>query len=203
MAVNRRDSLKLMAMASLAAAIPGCTPSDVERAASNVAAASRQMPLADRVPTVLSANEYRTIEILVDYIIPADARSGSATDAGVPAFIDFMLSDTEGLETPLRGGLAWLDYQSTKQAGVPYRDAPREAQTALLDAIAWPEDVAPEMETGARFFTLMRDLTASGFWSSKMGVDDLGYMGNRPQGGWDGCSHEAMDHLGLSYDPAE
>ena len=202
MAVSRRESLKLMAMASLAATIPGCTPSDVERAASNVAAASRQMPLADRVPTVLNAHEYRTVEVLADYIIPADARSGSATDAGVPAFIDFMLTDTDNIETPLRGGLAWLDYQSTKQFNSTFLDAPAEAQTALLDAIAWPDDVAPELETGARFFTLMRDLTASGFWSSKLGVEDLGYMGNRPQGGWEGCSHEAMDHLGLSYDDA-
>ncbi|MEQ9104784.1 MAG: gluconate 2-dehydrogenase subunit 3 family protein [Rhodothermales bacterium] len=199
MTLTRRESMKLMALAGLATTIPGCMPSDVDRAAERVAEASRQLPLADRVPTVLTAHEYRTVEVLVDYIIPADDRSGSATDAGVPAFIDFILEDTDDVETPFRGGLSWLDYQCTRRYGGVFVDASPDDQVDMLNAIAWPENVEPGMEPGVRFFTMLRDLTASGFWSSRMGVEDLGYTGNRPQASWDGCPPEAMAHLGLGH----
>jgi hypothetical protein len=200
MTLTRRESMKLMALAGLATTIPGCMPSDVDRAAERVATAARQLPLADRVPTVLSAHEYRTVEVLVDYIIPADDRSGSATDAGVPAFIDFILEDADDpatLETPFRGGLSWLDYQCTRRYETTFVTASAEQQVDMLNAIAWPDTAEPGMEPGVRFFTMLRDLTASGFWSSRMGVEDLGYTGNRPQASWDGCPPEAVAHLGL------
>lgn len=197
MTLTRRESMKLMALAGLATTLPGCLPSDVDRAAERVANAARQLPLADREPTVLSAHEYRTVNILVDYIIPADDRSGSATDAGVPAFIDFILEDTDDVETPFRGGLSWLDYQCTRRYGTVFADASPDDQLDMLNAVAWPENAEPGMEPGVRFFTMLRDLTASGFWSSRMGVEDLGYTGNRPQAAWDGCPPEAVAHLGL------
>lgn len=197
MSMDRRESLKLMALASIAVAVPGCSQDDVERAAAEAAdRVARQLPEANRVPTVLSQAEYRTVEVLVDWIIPADDRSGSATDAGVPSFIDFMLEDVPALEVPVRGGLGWLNAETTRRTGVLFADAATADQQALLDEIAWPEVAAPEMERGVRFFTLMRDLTASGFFSSRMGFEDLGYLGNRPQGGWDGCPAEAHAHIG-------
>lgn len=202
MVLTRRESLKLMALAALGSTIPGCGPSDIENAASKVAAASRTMPLADREPTVLSRHEYETVKVLADWIIPADDRSGSATDAGVPAFIDFILEDTEGIEEPVKEGLAWLDTQVSSEGGTTFIELPAEAQEALLDRIAWPDNVEAGLEDGAEFFTLMRDMTASGFWSSQMGVEDLGYMGNTANPSWEGCSHDGMEHLGLSYDDA-
>lgn len=199
MALTRRETLKLMAFAALGATIPGCGPSDIERAAARV---SKTMPLADREPTVLSRHEYDTVRVLADWIIPADERSGSASDAGVPAFIDFILEETDGIEEPLKEGLAWLDGQTDTEHGKAFLDLDRPDQQAMLDRIAWPDDVEPGLERGAEFFTLMRDLTASGFWSSQLGVEDLGYMGNTANPGWDGCTHDAMEHLGLSYDEA-
>lgn len=197
MTLTRRESMKLMALAGLATTIPGCMPSDVDKAAERVSFASRQMPLDTREPTVLTEHEYRTVNVLVDYIIPADDRSGSATDAGVPAFIDFILEDTDDLETPFRGGLSWLDYQCTRRYGAVFVDASPDNQVDMLNAIAWPDDAEPGMETGVRFFSMLRDLTASGFWSSRIGMADLEYTGNRPQGSWDGCPAEAVAHLGL------
>lgn len=202
MALTRRESLKLMALAALGSTIPGCGPSDIENAATKVAAASRTMPLADREPTVLSRHEYETVKVLADWIIPADDRSGSATDAGVPAFIDFILEDTDGIEEPMKEGLAWLDDFCTSTGGSTFVGLAVAEQEAVLNRIAWPDDVAAGLERGAEFFTLMRDMTASGFFSSKMGVEDLGYMGNTANPSWEGCSHEAMEHLGLSYDDA-
>ena len=202
MALTRRESLKLMALAALGSSIPSCGPSDIENAASKVAAVSRTMPMANRKPTVLNRHEYETVKVLADWIIPADDRSGSATDAGVPAFIDFILEDTEGIEEPMKAGLAWLDARVVSEGGTTFIELPSEAQEALLQRIAWPDDVETGWEAGAEFFTLMRDMTASGFWSSQMGVEDLGYMGNTANPSWEGCSHEAMEHLGLSYDDA-
>ena len=202
MALTRRESLKLMALAALGSTIPGCGPSDIENAASKVAAASQTMPLADRDPTVLSRHEYETVKILADWIIPADERSGSATDAGVPAFIDFILEDTEGIEEPMKEGLAWLDDFCKSTCGGIFKSLTAADQEIVLNRIAYPDDVQSNLERGAEFFTLMRDMTASGFWSSQLGVEDLGYMGNRANPSWEGCSHEAMEHLGLSYDDA-
>ena len=199
MTLTRRESLKLMAMAALATTIPGCGPSDVERATDRVVKSAGQLPLADREPTVLSRHEYETVKVLVDLIIPADDQSVSATDAGVPAFIDFILEETDGIEEPLKEGLAWLDQQTTSDHSSSFITLDDSQQTAFLDRIAWPDDVEPGLEEGAEFFTLIRDLTASGFWSSKIGVDDLGYAGNTPQAYWEGCSHDAMAHLGLEY----
>jgi hypothetical protein len=136
--------------------------------------------------------------VLVDYIIPRDERSGSATDAGVPAFIDFVLEDVEGLATPFRGGLAILERECRQRYGVPFVALAAPDQVAVLDLVAWPADVAPELERAAKFFTLLRDLTASGFFSSRMGVEDLQYQGNTAYA-WDGCPPEALSHLGVSY----
>jgi gluconate 2-dehydrogenase gamma chain len=199
MALTRRETLKLMAFAALGATIPGCKPSDIERAAARV---SKTMPLADREPTTLNRHEYETVRVLADWIIPADDRSGSASDAGVPAFIDFILEETDDIEKPLRDGLKWLDDHSESTNGNTFIALETAQQQAILDTIAWPDSVEPGLEDGARFFTLMRDLTASGFWSSQMGVEDLGYIGNTANPGWDGCGHDAMAHLGLSYDEA-
>jgi len=202
MALSRRESLKLMALAAIGSTIPGCGPSEIENAASKVAAASKTMPPADREPTVLNRHEYETVKVLADWIIPADDRSGSATDAGVPAFIDFILEEVEGAAEPLQEGLAWLDDFCKSTRGGIFTSLTEEDQEIVLNRIAYPDDVEPGLQQGAEFFTLMRDMTASGFWSSQMGVEDLGYMGNTANPGWEGCSHEAMEHLGVSYDDA-
>ena len=196
--MNRRDTLKLIAAASVGAAIPGCTRENLDVAAERVAAIG-STELATRIPSVLTAHEFDTVRILVDYIIPRDDRSGSATDAGVPVFIDFVLEDVEGVATPFRGGLALLDRECVSRFGGRFVELASADQTKMLDLIAYPGDVDPEVERAASFFTLLRDLTASGFFSSRMGVEDLRYQGNTAYA-WDGCPPEALNHLGVSYD---
>ena len=114
--------------------------------------------------------------MLADIVIPADERSGSATDALAPEFIDFILDDPlaeprdrERLQTRMRGGLAWLERECARRCGKGFAAASADERKALLDDIAWPDKARPEMEAGAAFFTLFRDLVASGFWSSKIG----------------------------------
>jgi hypothetical protein len=133
-------------------------------------------------------------------IIPPDDRSGGAVEVGVPAFMDFMMIDRPFMQTPMRGGLAWLDYQCTKQFEKRFVDCTEAQRTTMLDQIAYPEMAEPDMEHGVEFFNGFRDLTASGFWSSKVGVEDLQYIGNTFVHEWTGAPQEELDRLGLSYD---
>ncbi|NBA86594.1 gluconate 2-dehydrogenase subunit 3 family protein [Emticicia sp. CRIBPO] len=146
-----------------------------------------------------SAHELATVTILVDIIIPADKISGSASQAGVPAFIEFMAKDIPAQQTPLRGGLMWLDMESKKQFGQKFRSLTPANRLKLVDQIAYPSKAKPEMSQGVAFFNLMRNLTASGFFSSEMGIKDIGYAGNTPNQ-WDGVPKDVLAKYNLSYD---
>ena len=131
--------------------------------------------------------ELQTVRLLSDLIVPRDDRSGSATDAAVPEFIDFVLTEWPENQTPIRGGLAWLDRESTHRFSKPFRELAAGEQTGILDDIAYPARARPEMAPGVAFFNQFRDLVLSGFYSSKEGVKDLGYMGNTFVTEWKGC----------------
>ncbi len=155
-------------------------------------------------PKFFTAGEWATVRVLADLLIPADARSGSATDALVPEFIDFILDDPlaevrdrERLQTRVRGGLAWLERECSRRCGKGFSMASPDERRPLLDDIAWPAKARPEMEAGAAFFTLFRDLVASGFWSSKIGTDDLRFMGNTFVAEWNGCPPEVLAKAGI------
>ncbi|MFN4257079.1 MAG: gluconate 2-dehydrogenase subunit 3 family protein [Saprospiraceae bacterium] len=142
-------------------------------------------------------HEMKTISVLVDIIIPADEKSGSATDAGVPAFIEFMAKDQPDFQIPLRGGLKWLDLQAIKRfEREHFVKLTKAQQLEIVDDIAYPERKKPGMTQGIAFFSLMRNLTASGFWSSQMGIADIGYMGNTPNQ-WDGPPEDVIQQYGL------
>ncbi len=141
-------------------------------------------------------HELKTITTLVDIIIPRDAMSGSASEAGVPAFIEFMAKDKPELQTPLRGGLAWLDMQSKRRFEKVFIDITDPQRLQIVEDIAYPERKKPGMSQGVSFFSLMRNLTASGFWSSQIGIRDLGYAGNVPNQ-WDGPPAEVIKQYGL------
>ncbi len=140
--------------------------------------------------------EMKTITILVDIIIPRDVMSGSASDAGVPAFIEFMAKDKPELQTPLRGGLNWLDMQSKKRFEKIFVDITDAQRLQIVEDIAYPERKKPGMSQGVSFFSLMRNLAASGFWSSQIGINDLGYVGNTPNQ-WDGPPADVIKQYGL------
>ena len=155
-------------------------------------------------PKFFTAHEYATVRVLVDIIIPKDGRSGSATDAGVPEFMDFMMvdngdrTDQADRQTPMRGGLAWIDLQCQERFDKRFLECTAQERAAVLDDIAWPAKAKPQFAHGVAFFTSFRDLTAAGFWSSKMGVTDLQYMGNVMVPEWKGCPDEALKKLGVT-----
>lgn len=144
-------------------------------------------------------HEMKTITVLADIIIPKDDTSGSATDAKVPEFIEFIVKDMPRHQVPMRGGLKWLDLQCFKRFQKPFSESTAQQQIEMVDEIAWPEKAKPEMQQGVAFFNLMRDLTATGFFTSQIGIKDLGYAGNRPNQ-WDGVPQEVLDQYGVKYD---
>jgi gluconate 2-dehydrogenase gamma chain len=197
--IDRRTLLKLISSAPVAA---GFTWTDVEaQEAHEHAQAARTAAQGSRAafkPKFFTAHEYATVRLLVDLIIPKDERSGSATDAGVPEFMDFMMVDQPPRQTAMRGGLAWIDRESLDRHDKPFIACTAAQQTALLDDISWPQRGAQELSHGIAFFSSFRDLTASGFWTTKMGIADLQYMGNVAVAEWKGCPEEVVRKLGLT-----
>jgi hypothetical protein len=141
----------------------------------------------------------KTIGILADIIIPKDEKSGSATDAKVPEFIEFIVKDMPRHQVPMRGGLKWLDLQCLKRFNSDFASCSQAQQIEMVDEIAYPEKAKPEMTAGVSFFNLMRDLTATGFFTSEIGIKDLDYQGNKPNQ-WDGVPQDVLDQYGLKYD---
>ncbi len=205
--MDRRKYLKTLAVGSLGAtALIGQSCEPVKEKGPEVPTFS-----IDRTPaelereqkllseTFFDEHEMKTISILSDIIIPKDETSGSATDAAVPAFIEFIVKDMPRHQTPMRGGLKWLDIQCMKRFNADFASCSSTQQIEMVDEIAYPEKAKPEMQQGVAFFNLMRDLTACGFFTSEIGIKDLGYAGNKPNQ-WDGVPQEVLDQYGLKYD---
>jgi hypothetical protein len=150
-------------------------------------------------PAFFTAHEYATVRVLAELVIPRDGRSGGALDAGVPEFMDFILAERTGMQTKFRGGLAWLDHEAGQRYGHEFLDLADAERRKILDDIAWPVKARPEHAQGVAFFNSFRDLTASGFFSSEIGVADLQYLGNQVVTEWTGCPPEALAKLGVKY----
>ncbi|MDH4065122.1 MAG: gluconate 2-dehydrogenase subunit 3 family protein [Acidobacteriota bacterium] len=223
-ALDRRQLLRLLGSAPLAAGFVW-TGQEVS-AAQGLAQAARAtqgttMPFE---PRFFTPHEWETVRVLVDLIIPKDDRSGGATDAGVPEFLDFLMIDEprlaheSGRQTAMRGGLAWIDLECQRRFDKTLVACTGAERTAVLDDISSPPPEAardggqqtapddtpkvPVLGHGQAFFSSFRDLTATGFWTTKMGMEDLQYQGNRYVAEWNGCPDEALKRLGVSYPPA-
>lgn len=206
--MKRRESIKAIGIGALSATLflDACKPGTKEekKAAvpeNNDANADRQPIEIERdkklhADKFFTEHEMATITVLADIIIPKDDRSGSASEAGVPGFIEFIVKDKPEMQVPMRGGLRWVDMHCLEQYKKTFVDCSKEDQLALVDAIAYPDKAKPTMKPGVAFFNRMRDLTATGFFSSKMGVEDLGYAGNKPNR-WEGVPQEIVKKYGL------
>jgi gluconate 2-dehydrogenase gamma chain len=193
--MKRRDAVGAMAAAAMTTMFKWTTAE-----AAKAAEFAREAVKTPYAPTFFTAHEWETVRMLADIVIPKDERSGSATDAGVPEFMDFMMGDRPDGQTPMRGGLAWVDNECFERFGKTFVQATEADRTAVLNDIAWPKKAKPELSQGVAFFNMFRDMTASGFWSSKMGVTDLDYRGNEFVREWTGCPEPALRKLGVQYE---
>ena len=215
--MDRRKSIKALIMGTVSTSVlvEACNNADTKIEAKPVVADNAGLNY-DRTPQELADykklmadkfftdDEMATITVLADIIIPKDEVSGSASDAGVPAFIEFIVKDMPGHQTPMRGGLRWLDVQCVKKYDKGFKDCSREQQIAMVDLIAYPEKAKsnPELGPGVSFFNKMRDLTVTGFYTSKIGFKDLGYVGNTPNQ-WNGVPDDVLKQYGLAYTEKE
>lgn len=201
--MNRRQSLKAIGLiASTSVLVDACKPEPGDKiGAATTDATGRQTFEVERDKKLqdekfFDAHEMATITVLVDIIIPKDERSGSATDAKVPEFIEFIAKDEPQHQLPMRGGLRWLDVQCLNRYNNDFKSCTTEQQTEIINAIAYPSLATPDMQPGVAFFNKIRDLTATGFFTSKMGIEDLGYKGNTPNQ-WKGVPPEILKQYGL------
>ncbi len=152
--------------------------------------------------TFFTPEEMATIAALADIIIPKDDVSGSATDAKVPDFIEFIVKDMPEHQVPMRGGLRWLNLECFHRYNNAFQDCTKQQQIEIVDQIAYPKKAKPEMKQGVSFFNLMRNLTASGFYTSEIGVKDIGYIGNQPNQ-WNGVPADVLKQYNIAYTPKE
>ena len=213
--MNRRKSLKILAWTTVGTGVLVESCKNVDKKTTvNKAASGDPFVKINRIPEEVEAykkmiankfftpHEMETIAILCDIIIPKDHISGSATDAGVPDFIEFIVKDKENLQVPLRGGLLWLDMQSAKRFDKGFKNCSSQQQLQIVDDIAYPEKAKPQMKQGVAFFNLMRNLTATGFYTTEIGVKDIGYIGNTGNQ-WNGVPDDVLKQYGLSYSEKE
>lgn len=193
---GRREALKVIAAAPFAASALVWTEPEVMLAQSRAADA---IAAGGYVPQFFTPEEWKTVHELADLIIPRDERSGSATDVGVPEFMDFMMIDQPHNQERMRKGLAWIDAESVRRYGTNFTASNAAQQAALLDDLAWPKKAPEVLKEGAGYFVSFRNLTLTGFWTTKVGIEDLQYMGNTFVPRWDGCPPAALDKLGVSY----
>jgi len=211
--MDRRKSLKAMALGTVSTGLllDACKTADKNAVPGQAATPEFTM---DRAPEEVvrdrklksekffTPHEMATIGVLANIIIPADEKSGSATDAKVPDFINFIVNDMPEKQVPMRGGLRWLDLQSNKRYEKPFIDCNSQQQIAIVDDIAYPNKIKPGMEQGVAFFSQMRSLTASGFYTTKIGIEDIGYVGNKPNQ-WNGVPDEVLKQYNISYSDKE
>ena len=211
--MDRRESLKILAFTTVSTGLllDACKPADkkadakagiqpeqtIDRFAEE--SANDEKLLAEKYFTT---HEMETIAVLSDIIVPADDVSGCATDAKVPEFIEFIVKDKPEHQVPMRGGLRWLDIQSAGRFEKAFKDCSQQQQIALVDEMAYPEKAKPEMKQGVAFFNRMRNLTLTGFYTSEIGVKDLGYMGNKPNQ-WNGVPDDVLKQYNLAYTEKE
>ena len=214
--MDRRKSIKALIVGTVSTGVivEACQPGEKKTAEQPAAEKSGPESSINRMKeeaehekdvvakTFFTPDEMATITILGDIIIPKDAVSGSASDAGVPAFIEYIVKEKPEHQTPMRGGLRWLDWQCLNRFGKAFKDVSQPQQIEMVDAIAYPKKAKPEMAQGVAFFSLMRNLTATGFYTSEIGGKDIGYMGNVPNQ-WNGVPEDVLKQHGLAYTEKE
>jgi hypothetical protein len=198
MSTTRREVLYQIA-ASMAAA-----PLAAQQAGSGSHPAHRPAVKALAGPyrrRVLTEHEFRTLQLLSDWIIPADERSRGGMQAGTAEFIDIIAAAEPEVQFAFTGGVAWLDNQMRARHGKTFRECTREQQKGLLDQIAWRDRAPQELAAGVDFFALMRGWTVDAFYSSRVGIDDLGYIVNTALAEFNGCPEGVVKAL-LDKSPA-
>ena len=188
MSISRRDILKSLAMSAAATSVLRTIPAQAAEYAHRMVAAEKA---ATKVyaPKFFPAHQYKTLQTLCQTIIPADADSGGAIEAGAPEFIDLLTSENTEYQVKLGGGLMWLDGTCSDRYGKLYLDCSPQQQKEILDQIAYRNKAVMDerLNQGVEFFSFLRNMTSDGFFTSELGIKYLGYVGNTFLKEFPGC----------------
>lgn len=210
--MDRRKSIKSILLGSVAGGlvVHGCKPEAASTAEADAikkddhyfGRTQEELELIEELQAEQFFNEHEvdTITVLCNLILPANDKGG-IKEAGVPEFIEFMAKDIPELQTTLRGGLMWLDHKSNTEFGSEFKATPEDQQKQILDRIAFYDSKIPtsQQPLEIQFFSLMRNFTLTGYYTSKIGIEELGYKGNMPNV-WDGVPQEVLEQHGMAYD---
>jgi hypothetical protein len=207
--MNRRENLKLLFTGSLGTGmiLTACSPEEklADLSPKIMGTPGGRIPEEIALDNALLSEKFFTdqemeqVKILVDIVLPKDEVSGSASEAKVPEYIEFMMKDQPANQTAFRGGLMWVNLQAYERFSKSFLEISPSQRMEIIEEIAWPDKASKEAEVGVRFFNLLRNMTVSGFYTTEMGFKDMGYVGNTPNV-WDGVPQDVMDQLGLSLD---
>lgn len=208
--MDRRESLRSIILGSLAGGlvVHGCAPCTEE--AQDLVTTEKHFGRTPEEKELIAelnaeqffnAHELATITVLCNLILPPVEQYGGVEEAEVPEFIEFMAKDIPELKLLLRGGLMWLDHKSNTEYQMEFKGVTEEQQKQILDTIAFYDPYTPmqQQPLEIQFFSLMRNLTLTGYYTSKVGIEELGYKGNMPNI-WDGVPQEVLDQHGVAYD---
>lgn len=189
-AVTRRDILRTLAIGAVGGSVLQVIPAQAAEYAHLLVQNEKAASSAGKyAPKYFSAHQYETLISLCDSIIPKDDRSGGAVEAGAPEFIDLLTSENDEYQAKLGGGLMWLDNFCTDRYEKRYLDCTPEQRKEVLDLIAYRKNAEqnPEISQGIAFFAFLRQFACDGFYTSRIGIADLGYIGNTALGEFPGC----------------
>jgi len=188
--ISRRDILKNLAIGAAGGSVMQVIPVEAAALAHQMVYKERAAtPSGNYTPKYFSAHEYATLLLLCDTIIPSDEKSGGAVEAGAPEFIDLLTSENKDYQLDFGGGLMWLDNFCLDRFEKTFLDATPDQRKEVLDLIAYRKNALadPSLSQGVAFFSRLRNMTCDGFYSSKIGIADLEYIGNTALAVWPGC----------------
>jgi hypothetical protein len=188
--ISRRDVLKNLAVGVAGGSVLQVIPAQAAALAHEMIQKEKAAsPGGKYAPKYFSAHQYLTLVLLCDTIIPKDEVSGGAVEAGAPEFIDLLTSENEEYQGVFGGGLMWLDnFCFDRYEHVCLECTPAQ-QKEVLDLIAYRKNarIDPALSQGVAFFAKLRNLTCDGFYTSKIGIEDLQYIGNTALAEFPGC----------------
>jgi len=188
--ISRRDLLKNLTISvaggSVLQMIPAEAAALVHQMVQKEKAAS---PAGKYTAKYFPPHQYETLTTLCDTILPKDEKSGGAVEAGAPEFIDLLTSENDEYQLEFGGGLMWLDNFCTDRYGVTFLESTPAQKREVLDLIAYRKNAIadPSLSQGVAFFARLRQITCDGFYTSKIGIEDLQYIGNTAIASFPGC----------------
>jgi Gluconate 2-dehydrogenase subunit 3 len=187
--IERRDLLKTLAVVPASALVKLIPLQAAEVAHHTVKEAKAGVTGGTYIPKFFNKHEYSTLQLLCQAIIPSDDRWGGALEAGAPEFIDLLTSENEEYQQRLGGGIMWVDFACQKRFDKAYSQCSPSEQKEILNRIAYVANGAsdPSLIPGISFFSFLRDLTADGYFTSKIGIEYLGYIGSTYLREFPGC----------------